>query len=76
MRPSFVPPQPIRQLRDLTRYRTEVVRERTRETQRLHNLFEDAGIKITLVVSDVAGQVRASDAGRTDRRRARSAHAG
>ena len=56
MRPSFVPPQPIRQLRDLTRYRTEVVRERTRETQRLHNLLEDAGIKLTCVVSDVLGK--------------------
>jgi transposase len=56
VRPSFVPPQPIRQLRDLTRYRTEVVRERTRETQRLHNLLEDAGIKLTSVVSDVLGK--------------------
>jgi transposase len=35
VRPSFVPPKPIRQLRDLTRYRTEVTRERTREIQRL-----------------------------------------
>lgn len=56
VRPSFVPPQSIRQLRDLTRYRTEVVRERTRETQRLHNLLEDAGIKLTSVVSDVLGK--------------------
>ncbi|HEY2502148.1 MAG TPA: IS110 family transposase [Mycobacterium sp.] len=56
VRPSFVPPQPIRQLRDLTRYRTEVVRERTRETQRLHNLLEDAGIKLTSAVSDVLGK--------------------
>jgi transposase len=56
VRPSFVPPQPIRQLRDLTRYRTEVVRERTREAQRLHNLLEDAGIKLTSVVSDVLGK--------------------
>jgi transposase len=56
VRPSFVPPQPIRQLRDLTRYRTEVVRERTRQAKRLHNLLEDAGIKITSVVSDVLGK--------------------
>ncbi|MGV9246711.1 IS110 family transposase, partial [Streptomyces sp. NPDC003710] len=35
VRPSFVPPPAIRQLRDLTRYRTEVIRERTREAQRL-----------------------------------------
>jgi transposase len=56
VRPSFVPPQPIRQLRDLTRYRTEVVRERTREAQRLHNVLEDAGIKLTSAVSDVLGK--------------------
>ena len=56
VRPSFVPPQPIRQLRDLTRYRTQVVRERTREAQRLHDLLEDAGIKLTCVVSDVLGK--------------------
>jgi transposase len=56
VRPSFIPPQPIRQLRDLTRYRTEVVRERTRQAKRLHNPLEDAGIKITSVVSDVLGK--------------------
>jgi transposase len=56
VRPSFVPPPPIRQLRDLTRYRTAVVRERVREAQRLHNLLEDAGIKLTSVVSDVLGK--------------------
>ncbi|MFJ9121312.1 IS110 family transposase [Streptomyces sp. NPDC102394] len=55
VRPSFVPPEPIRQLRDLTRYRTEVVRERTRETQRLEKLLEDAGIKLSTVVSDILG---------------------
>lgn len=37
VRAGFVPPEPIRQLRDLTRYRTEVIRERTREIQRLEN---------------------------------------
>src|SRR5690242_12002753 len=55
VRPSFVPPPPIRQLRDLTRYRTEVVRERTREIQRLEKLLEDAGIKLSSVVSDILG---------------------
>jgi transposase len=45
VRPSFVPPKPIRQLRDLTRYRTEIVHERTREIQRLEKLLEDAGVK-------------------------------
>ncbi|MEU8034138.1 transposase, partial [Streptomyces sp. NPDC049099] len=52
VRPSFVPPQPIRPLRDLSRYRTDVVRERAREAQRLQNLLEDCGIKLTSVVSD------------------------
>ncbi|MFJ7911409.1 IS110 family transposase [Kitasatospora sp. NPDC096204] len=56
VRPSFVPPQPIRELRDTTRYRTEVVRERTREVQRLEKLLEDAGIKLSSVVSDIVGK--------------------
>ncbi|MFI8875170.1 IS110 family RNA-guided transposase [Streptomyces sp. NPDC055243] len=55
VRPSFVPPEPIRQLRDLTRYRTEVIRERTREAQRLEKLLEDAGIKLSSVVTDILG---------------------
>ncbi|WP_413804555.1 IS110 family transposase [Streptomyces sp. OE57] len=54
--PSFVPPPEIRQLRDLTRYRTEVIRERTREAQRLEKLLEDAGIKLSAVVSDLLGK--------------------
>ncbi|MFD7284008.1 IS110 family transposase, partial [Streptomyces sp. NPDC059862] len=56
VRPSFVPPRPVRQLRDLTRYRTEVIRERTREAQRLEKLLEDAGIKLSAVVSDLLGK--------------------
>ena len=56
VRPSFVPPEPIRQLRDLTRYRTEIIRERTREVQRLEKFLEDAGIKLSVVVSDLTGK--------------------
>jgi transposase len=41
-RPSLVPPKPIRQLRDLTRYRRTLTREQTREKQRLEKLLEDA----------------------------------
>jgi transposase len=41
-RPSFVPPKPIRQLRDLTRYRRTLIREQTREKQRLEKILEDA----------------------------------
>jgi transposase len=43
VRPSFVPPKPIRELRDLTRYRKALLAERTREVQRLHKVLEDAG---------------------------------
>jgi transposase len=55
VRGSFVPPAPIRQLRDLTRTRTAVTRERTREIQRLEKLLEDAGIKLSSVVCDLTG---------------------
>lgn len=51
VRPSFVPPPRIRRLRDLTRYRTTVVQERTREIQRLEKILEDAGIKLSSVAS-------------------------
>lgn len=52
---SLVPPEPVRQLRDLTRTRTAVTRERTREVQRLEKLLEDAGIKLSLVATDIIG---------------------
>jgi transposase len=55
VRGSFVPPEPIRQLRDLTRTRTSVTRERGREIQRLEKLLEDAGIKLSSVASDITG---------------------
>jgi len=55
VRASFVPPEPIRQLRDLTRTRTAVTRERGREIQRLEKLLEDAGIKLSAVASDITG---------------------
>ena len=56
VRGSFVPPEPIRQLRDLTRTRTAVTRERTREIQRLEKLLEDAGIKLSSVAADLNGK--------------------
>lgn len=55
VRGSFVPPQPIRELRDLTRTRTAITRERTREWQRLEKLLEDAGVKLTSVATDISG---------------------
>ena len=53
VRPSFVPPRPIRELRDLTRYRKSVIEERAREVQRLHKVLEDAGIKLSSFTSKV-----------------------
>ncbi len=53
VRGSFVPPEPIRKLRDLTRTRTTIVRERAREIQRLEKLLEDTGIKLSSVATDL-----------------------
>ena len=55
LRPSFVPPPPIRVLRDLTRYRWDQVAVRTAEKQRVEKLLEDAQIKLSVVVSDIFG---------------------
>ena len=55
VRGSFVPPERNRQLRDLTRTRTTIVRERGREIQRMEKLLEDAGIKLSSVASDISG---------------------
>ncbi|MFC4119190.1 IS110 family transposase [Nonomuraea zeae] len=55
-RPSLVHPEPIRQLRDLTRYRRALVQDRAREMQRVEKLLEDAQIKIGTVLSDIHGQ--------------------
>jgi transposase len=55
LRPSFVPPMEIRLLRDLTRYRTDLVRSRTAEKQRVEKLLEDAQIKLSVVASDIFG---------------------
>ena len=55
VRPSFVPPREIRELRDLTRYRKSQIEERTREVQRLEKTLQDAGIKLSSVASKVLG---------------------
>jgi transposase len=55
LRPSFVPPPPIRVLRDLTRYRSDQVAVRTAEKQRVEKLLEDAQIKLSVVASDIFG---------------------
>jgi transposase len=55
IRASFVPPPPIRKLRDLTRYRADLVAVRTAEKQRVEKLLEDAQIKLSVVASDIFG---------------------
>ena len=55
VRPSFVPPAPVRQLRDMTRYRIDLVGERTREKNRVEKLLTDAQIQLSVVASDIFG---------------------
>jgi transposase len=55
IRPSFVPPPPFRRLRDLARYRADLVAARTAEKNRVEKLLEDAQIKLSVVVSDIFG---------------------
>ena len=55
LRASFVPPKPIRALRNLTRYRKTQIMERSREASRLHKALEDTGIKLDCVASDILG---------------------
>ena len=63
LKANFVPPQPIRDLRQLTRYRKTQIAERQREAQRLHTALEDTNVKLDCVASDC---VRARDARRAD----------
>ncbi|MGI5518335.1 IS110 family transposase [Streptomyces sp. CA-106131] len=55
LKASFVPPEPIRHLRDLTRYRSTLAGEMSREAQRLEKELEDAGIKLSTVATDILG---------------------
>src|SRR5918998_1248684 len=55
LRASFVPDRPQRELRELTRYRTAVVRERTAEVNRLQKTLEGANIKLASVATDIMG---------------------
>jgi transposase len=55
LRGSFVPPVEIRELREVTRYRRQLTEERSRETQRLQKVLEDANVKLASVASDVLG---------------------
>ena len=55
LRASFMPPRPIRELRELTRYRKTLVQERAQEVNRLQKVLESANIKLAAVASDVVG---------------------
>jgi transposase len=55
LKPSFIPPQPQRALRELTRYRTTLVQERVRVVNRVQKLLEGANIKLSSVASDIMG---------------------
>src|SRR5437763_877877 len=55
LRASFIPPAPIRELRELTRYRQTLVQERTAEVNRLHKTLEAANLKLASVASDIMG---------------------
>src|SRR5215216_6045534 len=55
LRPSFIPPAPIRRLRDYTRLRADLTHERSRHKQRLEKLLEDALIKLGTVATDIFG---------------------
>src|SRR5205823_1006042 len=71
LRPSFIPPAPQRELRELTRYRTTLVRERAAEVNRIQKVLEGANIKLAGVASDILGasgqaMLRALIGGETD----------
>jgi transposase len=55
LKASFIPPEPIRDLRDLTRYRKTLIRERASEVNRIQKLLESANIKLASVATDVVG---------------------
>lgn len=71
LKASFVPPQPIRELRDLTRQRTQLIQERTAAANRIQKVLEDANVKLAGVATDVLGvsgrdMLEALIAGETD----------
>ena len=56
LKASFIPPKPIRELRDLVRTHTHLIQERSRHINRIHKILETANIKLGAVVSDVLGK--------------------
>ena len=68
VRPSFIPPRPTREQRDLTRYRKSVIEERGREVQRLHKVLEDSGVKLKFSREFGVDEVRPGDDRHSHRR--------
>jgi transposase len=71
LKASFVPPEPIRELRDLTRQRTQLIQERSAAANRIQKVLEDANVKLASVATDVLGasgrdMLQALIAGQTD----------
>src|SRR5437764_1925610 len=71
LRPSFIPPKPIRELRELTRYRKTLVAERADVVNRVQKVLETANVKLTMVATDILGKsgramLNALVAGETD----------
>lgn len=71
LRASFVPDRPQRELRDLTRHRSQLVAEQTRAANRIHKTLEDANVKLGSVATDILGvsgkeMIRALIGGQTD----------
>lgn len=71
LKASFIPDAPQRELRELLRYRTHLVQERSREVNRVHKVLEDANLKLSSVASDIMGvsgreMLAALIAGQTD----------
>ncbi len=56
LKPSFIPPRPQRELRELVRYRISLVRERANEANRIQKVLEGGNIKLGSVVTDILGQ--------------------
>lgn len=54
---SFIPPKPVREMRDLTRFKRRVIEQIASEKNRIHKFLEDANIKLSSVVSNLSGAV-------------------
>ena len=76
VRPSFIPPAPIREIRELTRYRKSLVEERAREISRVQKVLENANLKLASVATDVLGKSGRAMLEALDPRRAGSCYPG